>query len=500
MIPGTSIPEVYKDSRKHYQIIQSKGNNLKENAIDFISSKIKRNENEFLVFNSLPFDREEVVEISSSFINENEREKFQQSKKDGLKLFALLSAPSTGYSISSSEIQKNNQKYGEVKVSKVNNEKGELFYLMENDFVKVKVEESGHISSLYLKSAKKELIQNSSYAPNSLQSFPNRLANHFVLFDDHPLYWDAWDVDAYHLEKRKEISGAISSSIIEIGPITASIEFHYRISSLSTIKQQIKLNFNSPLVEFDNEVDWHENHKFLKVEFPLNIRTNEVTYEIPFGYVKRPNHFNTSWDLAKFEVCGHRFADLSEFDFGVALLNDSKYGYSARSNLLTLSLLRSAKSPDDTADMGDHHFRYALLPHSHLFQHAGVVQSALSFNFPLSLSPPLNNKAENNENIINNNGEKLNFSLVGIEEKGIILEVIKKAEDDDGIILRFYESFGGSSETIIHFSLPISRLYPCNLLEEITEESQIAITSSENSSSFSLSFSPFQIISLKLFL
>ena len=124
----------------------------------------------------------------------------------------------------------------------------------------------------------------------------------------------------------------------------------------------VSLTALSPRLEFTTEVDWHEDHKFLKVEFPLNLHADYATYEIQFGHLRRPTHFNNSWDMARFEVCAHRWADFSEPDYGVALLNDSKYGYSVYDNLMRLSLLRSPKMPDPQADMGQHNFRYAFAP------------------------------------------------------------------------------------------------------------------------------------------
>ena len=128
--------------------------------------------------------------------------------------------------------------------------------------------------------------------------------------------------------------------------------------------QTISLSAVSPRLDFKNTVLWQEAHTFLRVVFPLNLRSDRATYETQFGLLQRPTHFNTSYDLAQFEVPAQRWADLSEPDFGVALLNDSKYGYACYGSELSLSLLRSPKDPDPLADIGDHHFAYALLPHA----------------------------------------------------------------------------------------------------------------------------------------
>ena len=233
----------------------------------------------------------------------------------------------------------------------------------------------GHLLSLYDHQAARE-----SLAPGSQ-------ANHFVLFDDRPNNWEAWDVDIFHLEKRDEVPGAQSARVLEAGPLRAAVEFDYELSPKSWIKQVVSLDALSSRLDFANEVEWQERRRYLKVEFPLEIHAEQATYEMQFGHVQRPTHFNTTWDMARFEVCGHKWADLAEPGFGVALLTDSKYGYAAHRNVLRLSLLRGPTSPDPLADLGRHHFRYALLPHAADFRAAGVIDEGYRFNVPLLVQP-----------------------------------------------------------------------------------------------------------------
>jgi alpha-mannosidase len=160
------------------------------------------------------------------------------------------------------------------------------------------------------------------------------------------MYWDAWDVDVYHLEKRvpvvaSEVDSNKLLQVLERGPLRAKIGITLKVGESSVLKQVISLTALSAILEFELEVDWHESHQFLKVEFPLEIRSLHATYEIQYGHFQRPTHWNTSWDVAKFEVCAHKWVDFSESGYGVALLNDSKYGHSVHGNLLRLSLLRS---------------------------------------------------------------------------------------------------------------------------------------------------------------
>ncbi len=140
--------------------------------------------------------------------------------------------------------------------------------------------------------------------------------------------------------------------------------------------QIVRLDAGSRRLEFHCTVNWQEAHKVLKVLFPTDIQAMEATYDIQFGALTRPTHFNTAHDMAKFEVCAHKWADLSEHGFGVALLTESKYGYSVFGNEMRITLLRSSKLPDSNADMGEHQFTYAIMPHTDSWQEAGVVGEA----------------------------------------------------------------------------------------------------------------------------
>lgn len=201
----------------------------------------------------------------------------------------------------------------------------------------------GAITSLFDKVAKREVLTKGGKA------------NQLVIFDDKPLYWQAWDVEVFHLESRQELS-ASTSKISEQGPHRVSIVSETKISEESWAKTTISLSAvaseDYATIDVETEVEWRETMKFLKVEFPVDVTNTEASYECQFGIVKRPTHYNTSWDMAKFEVCCHKWADLSENGYGVSILNDSKYGFATVGNLMRLSLLRAPKAPDAHADMG----------------------------------------------------------------------------------------------------------------------------------------------------
>uniref|UniRef100_A0A673YR03 alpha-mannosidase n=1 Tax=Salmo trutta TaxID=8032 RepID=A0A673YR03_SALTR len=310
--------------------------------------------------------------------------------------------------------------------------------------------------------------------------------NQFVVFDDVPLYWDAWDVMDYHLQTRKPVVEVVRPvQVSSPGGLRGSVTFTLRISDKSTITQEIILDAMCPYVRFNTQVEWLESHKFLKVEFPVRVRSPNATYEIQFGHLQRPTHRNTSWDWARFEVWGHKWADLSEHGFGVSLLNDSKYGYSVYQNTLTLSLLRAPKAPDANADMGSHQFTYAVMPHTGTFQEASVIQWAYNLNNPLRLidhAPGFHTASR---------------SAFSVSAAAVILETIKQAEDrKDALVLRLYESHGSSVTAYLTSCFPITEAWHCDLLERVDPSRPAPITAS----GISISFNPFQIVSLLLYL
>ncbi len=317
------------------------------------------------------------------------------------------------------------------------------------------------------------------YKPAGRESIAaGQAGNSFVLYEDLPNAWDAWDVDAFHLEKPLPGPQAVSAQVLERGPLRASLAFAYTIAAGSTLRQVVSLDALAGRLDFACEVDWHERHKFLKVEFPLNVRAAYATYEIQFGHLQRPTHFNNSYDLARFEVPAQKWADLSEPDFGVALLNDCKYGYAAHGNVLRLSLLRAPTHPDPEADQGQHTFRFALYPHTGSPQSAGVTEQAYAFNVPLVAIP--------------SGGAELQQSFFSLDQPAVILDGVKKAEDSDALILRLYEARGTRGRVRLSSPLPVRAAALVNLLED--ELAPLAW----QEGGVALDFKPFEIISLRL--
>jgi alpha-mannosidase len=329
---------------------------------------------------------------------------------------------------------------------------------LENDYVRVTFDDQGEIVSLIHKIYEDADEGEESAITEREVIAPGQTGNALVLFEDKPLRYDAWDIDIYYQSKPyplREIGTVESIVVIEQGPVRAGIEI-VRSFLQSRITQRVYLYAHSPRVEFETEADWQERQMLLKAAFPVAVNANRATYEIQFGSVERPTHWNTSWDWARFEVCAQRWADLSEGDYGVSLLNDCKYGYDIRGNVLRLTLLKGAVSPDPGADIGQHSFTYALLPHTGDWR-SETVDEAHALNYPLlTRFIPANPKGTLPKT----------YAFATVNDQGLIIDTIKKAEDSDAIVIRLYEAFNTRGTATLSLGFPFAEAYTVNLVEE----------------------------------
>ncbi|XP_077452949.1 alpha-mannosidase 2C1 [Stigmatopora argus] len=442
VIPGTCIEMVVEDALRYYEDIKKTGATLLQESLGALLSKGDATG----VFNSLPWERLEVLQIQDG---------------PGEDHLVLARAPSIGLCPI-----KDIKPQAPVCVTV----QADGSVLMENGIIRTVVNKDGTLRSLGLVKASREVISDGS------------CGNQFVIFDDVPLYWDAWDVMDYHLQTRKPVVGVVKPVHVLLShELKVSVSFTLRISDNSTITQEIVMDAMSPYIKFNTQVNWFESHKFLKVEFPVRVHSPNATYEIQFGHLQRPTHRNTSWDWAKFEVWGHKWADLSEHNFGVALLNDCKYGYSVHKNTMTLSLLRAPKAPDANADMGTHNFTYAIMPHTGSFQEAAVIQCAYNLNFPLRLTSC--------------SPDTMPWSAFSISPASVIIETVKQAEDRKGaLVVRLYEAHGGGVSATLRSTFPVKEAWHCDLLEQIDKTDPLQVTEG----GINLNFTAFQIRSLLL--
>ncbi|ODN00433.1 Alpha-mannosidase 2C1, partial [Orchesella cincta] len=339
-------------------------------------------------------------------------------------------------------------------------------------------------------------------------------AGRFYIYNDTPACWDAWDCDDYHLETRQDIisynnNNVGSIQVIAEGPLvgiykwTATSQEKDNNTNGLNITNYVVMKAESALLEYITVVDWaDQSHKFLKVEFPVNVHAREATYEVQYGHVKRSTHSNTSWDMAQFEVSGHKWVDISQPDRGVSLINDSKYGFQIKENIIKLSLLRSPKAPDGNCDMHQHVIRYALLPHDGSFQSAGTIRHAYEFNTNFdvySLDSPSKNKKWGDTHLPDN--------VITTSHAAVIPEVVKlgDAAPENTICIRLYESHGASpTNVVIKVRFPAKKVVECNQMENLLSSNTNPIPISEQELlnehgtmtrffSFQADFSPFQI-------
>jgi alpha-mannosidase len=460
IIPGSSINQVYVDSLEQYAEVHQIGQDVRTAAMAALAQHM---EAAIVVANPTTFNRQDIVFWEGAESGRIPNQITSQHVEDGLLLDVGEISP---YSISSLN-NLTSQPTGALSVSP-----GHL----ENDFLRVDLNEAGDIVAIYDKANGRHIMP------------PDTIANQWQAFEDRPLNWDAWDIDIFYDDKMWTADPATNIQVIEDGPLRATLLIERQILN-SRYTQRISLCHNSPRLDFATEIDWRERHILLKTAFPVDVLSPTATYEIQWGNVTRPTHRNTSWDWARFETCAQKWVDLSEGGYGVSLLNDCKYGHDIQDNapdggVIRLTLLRSPTHPDPEADQGHHEFTYSLLSHHGRWGTETITQS-YALNDPIQVyeaGPPVNFPAE-----------KLSLpSLVSVDQSNVIIETIKQAEDGNGLIVRLYEAMRRRGKVRLRAGFDLSAVYHTNLLEE--NEQSLA----HDSNQVEFSIKPYQIITLRL--
>ncbi|MFP4057791.1 MAG: alpha-mannosidase [Candidatus Brocadiia bacterium] len=442
IIPGSSIALVYQDSARDYARVLDSVGEVRDAAFDRYAEAVDtRGEGTpVLAFNSLSWERRDLVAVrvkglrrdaSTVAVGPDGTESPVQLCGDGLARF-VATTPSVGHAVF--HIRRGRGEAPEVEAT----ERG-----MENDVVRLRFDQRGRIRSLVDKRSRREVVARGA------------AANQFLLFEDKPAAWDAWDVDIFYNEKLLEADGRLLGiEVKETGPVGSVVRVRRAISR-SVVSQDVILVAGSPRVDFLTTIHWgEEENVLLKVAFPVAVRAAEARYEIQFGSVARPTHWNTPQDFARFEVCGHKWADLSEGDYGVALLNDAKYGHDIRGNVIRLSLLRAPKSPDPTADVGKtHRFTYALLPHAGDHTN-GVVRAGYQLNVPVLAQA-----------VEPSGGAAPQASWMSVSGENVVIDTVKRAEDGEGLIVRLYEAHGCRGRRTFRTALPLREVVETDLME-----------------------------------
>jgi alpha-mannosidase len=442
-LPGTHINPVLADLRAELDEFKTRAFALKAQAItDVFGIENNSDPQSITIFNSFLHPRKNVIQFPKDVLGgklpQTEAGKPLTAQSitgfDGKEYVAISIPEIPGVGYRNFYMGVANQPPAQSSVHATENS-------LENELIRVTFNPDGEITSIWDKEYHREVI------------VASEKGNHFQLYEDIPGKYDAWDIVATYADHEIDIRGGSTLTVDETGPIRASLRLEKSFLN-SKITQRISLQTGSQQITFETDVDWQERQKLLKVGFPLEIRATHATYDIAYGNMKRPTHRNTSYDAAKFEVPAHKWMDVSQGDYGVSLLNDCKYGHEANGQTIRLSLLKSSIFPDEFADLGRHHFTYALYPHPSSWEDAETDQLALNLNQPLFTQ-------------INATERQAQKTFVTCSSKNITLEGLKRAEDGQGIIIRLVERHNKSGQIKLTFDRPIENAWACDLMETI---------------------------------
>jgi alpha-mannosidase len=461
IMPGSGIAVNYLEAKRNLEDVGRAGSEVMDGALKEISAHINTQGEgvPVVIFNSLSWPRVEVIEIKAQLPGPaQDVEVFDSAGKlvesqllaidpdtHRAHLLILSHTPAVGYATYFVRAAaKQAPHHSVVKASA-----GAL----ENEFIRVKINpQTGCMTSLFDKRSQTEAL-----APSETDSGGPKdsvCGNLLQAFNDKPKRWDAWNIDADFEKQHWDLDKADQVELIESGPLRAVIRVKNHFQN-STFVRDITLYAGVPRVDVKMHADWHEKHILLKVAFPLSAHNDKATFEIPYGSVERPTTRRTPAEQAEFEVPAQRWADISDATHGFSLLNDCKYGYDAKGNVLRLSLLRSPEWPDPHADEGPHDFTYSLYPHGGTWKQAQTIRRGYELNYKLISMQTLKHQGSLP-------GE---HSFVKIGPDNVLLTAFKRAEDDDSLILRFYEWAGRESDVTLQLPREVQSAQETDLME-----------------------------------
>jgi alpha-mannosidase len=483
IMPGSGIAINYVDAARDLGVVQLSGNKILSSALKTLAARINT-EGEgvpVVLFNPLSWARTDVAEAEAQFPSSLAPQSgIEVRDSDGTILpssvftrddtthavrirFLAKSVPAMGYAV-----------FHLVPVAPAASAGTTLkagVERMENEFVSLKVDpKTGCITSLLDKRDGSEALA------------PGACGNLLQTFVDKPKEYDAWNIDANFEDQRWDLKEAEEVKLIENTPVRAVIRVRKKFQN-STFVQDICMYPGVPRVDVNMQADWHEKHILLKVAFSVSVQSNYATYEIPYGNIQRPTTRNTPEEQAMFEVPALRWGDLSDSSHGFSLLNASKYGYDAKGNVIRLSLLRSPAWPDPHADEGFHEFTYALYPHLGDWKAAETERRGFELNFPLI---PV--ATQPHQGVL-----PASHSLVQIEPGNVILTAVKKAEESDALVFRFFEFEGKTGEVRLHFPEAATRAAQVNLMEK--QDAPLSLQ--DGGKQTTLTVHPYEIVTVK---
>ena len=487
IMPGSGIAINYVDAARDLGVVKLSGNKILTDSLKTLTARVNT-EGEgvsVVLFNPLSWSRTDLTEVEAQFpsnlppqsgieVRDSSGSALPSSvisRDDSIHTvkirFLAKNVPAMGYAV-----------YHLVPVTAATSAGSTLKAAaegMENEFVSLRVDpKTGCITSLVEKRDGRETLA------------PGACGNLLQTFVDKPKEYDAWNIDANFEDHKWDLDEAEEVKLVENTPVRAVIRVGKKFQS-STFVQDICMYPGVPRVDVNIQADWHEDHILLKVAFPVSVQSNYATYEIPYGNIQRPTTRNTPEEKAMFEVPALRWGDLSDTSHGFSLLNASKYGYDAKGNVIRLSLLRSPadpeSAPDPHADRGFHEFTYALYPHAGDWKAAETERRALELNYPLI--PVTTSKHEG--------ALPSSHSLVQIEPGNVILTAVKKAEDGDALIFRFFEFEGMVGTVHLHFPEAASQAAQVNLMEK----QDVPLSLQDGGKETTVTVHPYEIVTVK---
>ncbi len=444
IIPGSSVHDVYEDSRKDYEEIERVAGEVQQ---DFYNAVLEKRENVWTAFNDSTWARTGLVRLpdtGAKAYRDGSGNVLRCQKEDDGIYVEVRDVPGMGYETVEAV---GADIFGAVSADPVFEVYG---WKIATPFYEISLNECGQITRLYDRSFDREVIPEGARA------------NVFQMFEDKPLDFDAWDVDIFYQDKMREITELTKFEVSSEGSLQMKVHLEWKYMN-SRIEQDMILYGSSRRIDFRTRVDFHERQQLLKAAFPVNIRSTYATYDVQYGNVRRPNNWNTSWDQAKFETVAHRWADLSERNYGVSILNDCKYGHDIKDNVMRITLIKSAIQPDYLQDQGMHVFTYSLLPHAGDFVEGRTVQEAFDVNEPMQAVP---GKAV------------LPFrSFLTFDNDQVELDAVKKSEDGKYLVVRFHEYAGSRQKVTLRMGFEFASWAEGDLMErrigEWSEEKEI---------------------------
>lgn len=449
ILPGSSIKRVYDETTPRYQALLEDVEAGIASCLQAIAGRLSGAgmEKPLAVFNSLGWERSAWLPLPGGW---------QQ-----------VLVPPMGYTVVDAGAP------GEIPAVFASPER------LENDRLAVRFDPHGAISSVFDKLAGREVIA------------AGESANRLAVYRD---MGDAWDFALDYAETAPRFMELTAVAAGVDGP-RAILTQEYRLGH-SILRQTISLEWGSARLEFSTQATWRETNAMLRVAFPVAIQANEAAYEIQFGHIYRPTHRNTTWDTARSETAGQKWAGLARRDYGAALLNDSKYAYQIKGHVIDLNLIRSVPYPGPSAvqeqapaagepnhaytDQTEHFFRYALYPHRGDAVEGGVIQAAYEFNLPLRTVELGGSSA----------GLPQQQAFLQTDAETVVVETIKRAEETGGWIVRLYEAGGGNARATVQCAFPVAGAVETNLVEEPLRE--LAVEGNR----IELAFRPFEIKTL----